>query len=173
MIVTHKDIEYLSKKLELSEEKTFCLINDPEAIEVILTKASAQDLHGEEVVGISFKLFAVLSILKYSQDLDYDFNEKEYISDTISKKYPVISKDKLEDEFIFNIKKDEDTAQYFTVFLGFFHKKLERPRRCYPNQKTYYMIAKQGYENSNKEKIAYHLNNWIKVLRTINTEIWY
>ena len=80
MIVTHKDIEYLSKKLELSEEKTFCLINDPEAIEAILTKASAQDLHGEEVVGISFKLFAVLSILKYSQDLDYDFNGEELVS---------------------------------------------------------------------------------------------
>lgn len=173
MIVTDKDLRYLSKKLNLSEEKTFCLINDPEAIENILTKASEDDLHGQEIVDISFNLFSCLSILKYSQDLDYDFNEKEYISSTISKKYPVISKDKLEEESLLNIKKDEDTAQYFTVFLGFFHKKLERPRRCYPNQKTYYTIAKQGYENSNKEKIAYHLNNWIKVLRTINTEIWY
>jgi len=171
--VTDKDISYLSKKLNLSEEKTLCLIDDPEAVEKILIKVAQEDLHGGEVLDISFPLYTCLCILKYSEDLKYDFNEKEYISDTISKKYPTISKDKLEEEFILNIKKNEDTAQYFTVFLGFFHKKLDRPRRCYPDQKIYYTIAKEGYKNSNRENIAYHLNNWIKVLRRINTEIWF
>jgi hypothetical protein len=59
------------------------------------------------------------------------------------------------------------------VFLGFFYKNLNRPRRAYPSEKIYYNIAKNGFENSDKVNISQHLQDWIKVLRRIHNEVWF
>ena len=40
-------------------------------------------------------------------------------------------------------------------------------------EKIYYNIAKNGFINSEKEEVSYHLKDWIKVLRTIHNEVWF
>jgi len=171
VIISDRDLTFFAKKLNLSEEKTFLLIQDPDCLPEILNKISEEDING--IVDISFPVFAELTIIKYSKDLKYSFEEKEYISETVGNKFYDLIEYPLQNKYTFNLEHNEDTAKSVLVFLGFFYKSLEKTRRCYPSENIYYWIAKNGFINSNKEEISYHLKDWIKVLRTIHNEVWF
>lgn len=171
MTVSERDIDFFAKKLKLSPEKTFLLIQDPDCLPEILNKVSEYDITG--VSDISFPVFTELTIIKYSKDLKYSFEEKEYVSETISKKYYDLIEFPLQNKYFFTLEHNEDTAQSILVFLGFFYKSLQKLRRSYPSESIYYSIAKNGFENADKDNISLHLNNWIKLLRIIHNEIWY
>jgi len=171
VIVSERDIDFFAKKLGLSPEKTFLLIQDPECLPEILNKICEDDIDG--IVDISFPVFAEITIIKYSKDLKYSFEEKEYISEAVGLKFYDLIGEPIVKKSIFEFKHDEDTAKSLLVFLGFFYKNLNKPRRAYPSENTYYNIAKNGFENSEKEEISYHLKDWIKVLRTIHNEVWF
>jgi len=169
--VCERDIDFFAKKLNLSPEKTFLLIQDQDCLPEILNKVSEEDVTG--IIDISFPVFAELTIIKYSKDLKYSFEEKEYVSEAVSSKFYDLIETPLQNKYFFTLDHDEDTAKSVLVFLGFFYKSLEKLRRSYPSQNIYYNIAKSGFENSNKEEISYHLKDWIKVLRRIHNEVWY
>lgn len=171
MKVSERDINFFAKKLNLSEEKTFLLLQDPDCLPEILNKVSDQEING--IVDISFPVFAELTIIKYSKNLNYPFQEKEYISEIISSKFYELIEYPLQNKYFFTLEHNEETAKSVLVFLGFFYKSLEKLRRSYPSENIYYNIAKSGFENSNKEEISEHLGDWIKVLRLIHNEVWY
>jgi hypothetical protein len=169
--VSERDIDFFANKLGLSPEKTFLLLQDPDCLPEILNKVSEDDING--IVDISFPVFAELTIIKYSKDLDYSFEEKEYISEAVGSKFDDLIEYPLQNKYTFNLEHNEDTAKSVLVFLGFFYKSLQKTRRCYPSENVYYWIARNGFENSEKEEISYHLKDWIKVLRIINNEVWF
>lgn len=171
MIVSERDIDFFAKKLGLSPEKTFLLIQDPECLPEILNKICEDNIDG--IVDISFPVFAEITIIKYSKNLKYSFEEKEYISEAVGLKFYDLIGEPILKKSILEFKHDEDTAKSLLVFLGFFYKNLNKPRRAYASENTYYNIAKNAFENSEKEEISYHLKDWIKVLRTIHNEVWF
>ncbi len=171
MTVSERDIDFFAKKLGLSPEKTFLLIQDPDCLPEILNKVCEDDING--IVDISFPVFAELTIIKYSKGLDYSFEEKEYISETVGSKFYDLIEYPLQNKYFFTLEQNEDTAKSVLVFLGFFYKSLQKTRRCYPSENVYYNIAKNGFINSDKEEISYHLKDWIKILRIIQNEVWY
>ncbi len=171
MTVSERDIDFFAKKLGLSPEKTFLLLQDPDCLPEILNKVSEDNIDG--IVDISFPVFAELTIIKYSKDLDYSFEEKEYVSETVGTKFYDLIEYPLQNKYFFTLEQNEDTAKSVLVFLGFFYKSLQKTRRCYPSENVYYNIAKNGFENSEREEISYHLKDWIKVLRIIHNEVWY
>jgi len=169
--VSERDIDFFAKKLGLSPEKTFLLLQDPDCLPEILNKVAEDNIDG--IVDISFPVFAELTIIKYSKDLKYPFEEKEYVSQAVGSKFYDLIETPLQNKYFFTLQHDEDTAKSVLVFLGFFYKSLEKLRRSYPSENVYYNIAKNGFENSEKEEISYHLKDWIKVLRIIHNEVWY
>lgn len=171
MTVSERDIDFFAKKLGLSPEKTFLLIQDPDCLPEILNKVCEDEVNG--IVDISFPVFAELTIIKYSKDLDYSFEEKEYISEIVGSKFYDLIEYPLQNKYFFTLEHNEDTAKSVLVFLGFFYKSLEKTRRCYPSESIYYNIAKNGFINSDKEEVSLHLKDWIKILRRIQNEVWY
>jgi len=171
VILSERDIDFFANKLKLSSEKTFLLLQDPDCLPEILNKVAEDNVDG--IIDISFPVFAELTIIKYSKNLNYSFEEKEYISETVGTKFYDLIEYPLQNKYFFTLEQNEDTAKSVLVFLGFFYKSLEKTRRCYPSENVYYNIAKNGFENSNKEEISSHLKNWIKVLRMIHNEVWY
>jgi hypothetical protein len=169
--VSERDIDFFAKKLGLSPEKTFLLIQDPDCLPEILNKVCEDEING--IIDISFPVFAELTIIKYSKDLNYSFKEKEYISETVGAKFYDLIEYPLQNKYFFTLEHNEDTAKSVLVFLGFFYKSLQKTRRCYPSENIYYNIAKNGFINSDKEEISYHLKDWIKILRRIQNEVWY
>jgi hypothetical protein len=171
VIVSEKDIDFFANKLGLSPEKTFLLIQDPECLPEILNKICEDNIHG--IIDISFPVFVEITIIKYSKNLKCSFEEKEYISEAIGLKFYDLIQQPIVKKSILEFKHDEDTAKSLLVFLGFFYKNLNKPRRAYPSENIYYNIAKNGFQNSQKEEISYHLKDWIKVLRIIHNEVWF
>lgn len=171
MIVSERDIDFFAKKLRLSPEKTFLLIQDPDCLPEIINKIAEDDIDG--IIDISFPVFTEITIVKYSKDIKCSFEEREYISEAVSSKFYELIEYPLQNKYFFQLEHDEDTAKSVTVFLGFFYKSLEKLRRSYPSENIYYNIAKNGFENSNKEEVSHHLKDWIKVLRRIQNEVWY
>lgn len=171
MRVSEKDIDFFAKKLNLSAEKTFLLIQDPDCLPEILNKISEDDISG--FLDISFSVFAEITIIKYSKDIRCSFLSKEYVSDAISDKFNDLIEYPIQDKYFYELKKDEDTAKSLLVFLGFFYDRLKRARRSYPSESMYYLIAKNGFEVSNKDEVSYYLKDWIKVLRVIHNEVWH
>ena len=171
MIVSDRDIDFFSKKLGLTPEKTFILIQDPDCLPEILDRISEEKING--IVDISFPVFAEITIIKYSKDLKYSFEEKEYVSEAVGSKFYDLIGEPIIKKSILEFKYDEDTAKSLLVFLGFFYKNLHKPRRAYPSENVYYNIAKNGFENSDKIHVSEHLKNWIKVLRMIHNEVWF
>ena len=171
MIVSERDIDFFAKKLGLSLEKTFLLIQDPDCLPEILNRISEEDING--IVDISFPVFAEITITKYAKDLKYSFEEKEYVSESVGSKFYDLIESPITKKSFFELKKDEETARALLVFLGFFYKSLNKPRRAYPSEKIYYNIAKDGFENSDKIQVSEHLQEWIKVLRVIHNEVWF
>ena len=171
MKISERDLTFFSKKLDLSEEKTFLLLQDPDCLPEILNKVSEEKIDG--LIDISFPVFTEITIIKYSKDMKYSFEEKEYISETIGEKFYDLIEYPLQNKYTFNLEHNEDTAKSVLVFLGFFYKSLEKTRRCYPSENIYYWIAKNGFKNSNKEEVSDHLKDWIKLLRVIHNEIWF
>lgn len=171
MILSERDIDFFAKKLRLSPEKTFLLLQDPDCLPEILDKVSEEEVSG--LIDISFPVFAELTIIKYSKDLKYPFEEKEYISETVGNKFYDLIEYPLQNKYFFTLEQNEDTAKSVLVFLGFFYKNLQKARRCYPSENIYYNIAKNGFENSEKDEISHHLKDWIKVLRIIHNEVWF
>lgn len=171
MTVSERDIDFFAKKLGLSPEKTFLLLEDPDCLPEIIDKVSEEDING--IVDISFPVFAELTIVKYSKDIKCSFEEKEYISNAVSDKFYNLIEEPLQNKYFFTLEHNEETARSVLVFLGFFYKSLEKLRRSYPSESIYYNIAKNGFENSSKDEVSYHLKDWIKVLRRIHNEVWY
>jgi hypothetical protein len=171
VIVSERDIDFFAKKLGLSPEKTFLLIQDPECLPEILNKICEDNIDG--IIDISFPVFAEITIIKYSKDLKFSFKEKEYVSEAVGLKFYDLIGEPIVKKSILEFKHDEDTAKSLLVFLGFFYKSLNKPRRAFPSENIYYNIAKNGFENSEKEEISYHLKDWIKVLRIIHNEVWF
>lgn len=171
MIVSERDIDFFAKKLNLSAEKTFLLIQDPDCLPKILDKVSEENIYG--IVDISFPVFAEITIIKYTKNLKYSFEEKEYVSEAIGGKYYDLIEYPITQKSIFELKKDEQTAKALLIFLGFFYKSLNKRRRAYASENIYYSIAKNGFINSDKVNISEHLQEWIKVLRNIHNEAWF
>ena len=171
MKVSERDIDFFAKKLNLSPEKAFLLLEDPECLPEILNKVAEEEFEG--IVDISFPVFAELTIVKYSKDIKCPFEEKEYISNAVSDKFYSLIEEPLQNKYFFTLEHNEDTAKSVLVFLGFFYKSLEKIRRSYPSETIYYNIAKNGFQNSKKEEISDRLSDWIKVLRRIHNEVWY
>lgn len=171
MTVSERDIDFFAKKLGLSPEKTFLLIQDPDCLPEILNKVCEDEING--IVDISFPVFTELTIVKYSKDIQCSFEEKEYISEAVSSKFYDLIEYPLQNKYFFQLELNEDTAKSVTVFLGFFYKSLEKLRRSYPSESIYYNIARSGFEIAERDEISYHLKDWIKVLRRIHNEVWY
>lgn len=171
MTVSDRDIDFFAKKLGLSPEKTFLLLQDPDCLPEIINKVTEDDIDG--ITDISFPVFAELTIVKYSKDIKCSFEEKEYISDAVSSKFYDLIEYPLQNKYFFQLDHNEDTAKSVTVFLGFFYKSLEKLRRSYPSESIYYNIAKNGFENAEKEEVSRNLKDWIKVLRRIHNEVWF
>lgn len=171
MIISDRDINFFAKKLNLSPEKTFLLLQDPDCLPEILNKVSEEDVEG--IIDISFPVFTELTIIKYTKDLKYSFEEKEYMSEAVSSKFYDLIEYPLQNKYFFTLDHNEETAKSVLVFLGFFYKSLEKIRRSYPSESIYYNIAKSGFENSGKQEISHHLKDWIKVLRIIHNEVWF
>jgi hypothetical protein len=171
VIVSDRDIDFFAKKLGLSPEKTFLLIQDPDCLPEILNKVSEYEVNG--IVDISFPVFTELTIFKYSKNIKCSFQEKEYISEAVSGKFYDLIEFPLQNKYFFQLEHNEETAKSVLVFLGFFYKSLDKLRRSYPSESIYYNIAKNGFDNSEKQEISEHLKDWIKILRVIHNEVWY
>lgn len=171
MTVSERDIDFFAKKLGLSPEKTFLLIQDPDCLPEILNKVCEDEING--IIDISFPVFTELTIIKYSKDIKCSFEEKEYISEAVSSKFYDLIEYPLQNKYFFQLELNEDTAKSVTVFLGFFYKSLEKLRRSYPSENIYYNIARSGFEIAERDEISCHLKDWIKVLRRIHNEVWY
>lgn len=171
MIVSERDIDFFAKKLGLSPEKTFLLIQDPDCLPEILNKISEDEING--IIDISFPVFTELTIIKYSKHIKCSFEEKEYISEAVSNEFHNLIEFPLHDKYFFQLEHDEDTAKSITVFLGFFYKSLEKLRRSYPSENIYYNIARNGFNNADKNEVSGNLKDWIKVLRRIHNEVWF
>lgn len=171
MTVSERDIDFFAKKLGLSPEKTFLLIQDPDCLPEILNKVCEDEING--IIDISFPVFTELTIIKYSKDIKCSFEEKEYISEAVSSKFYDLIEYPLQNKYFFQLELNEDTAKSVTVFLGFFYKSLEKLRRSYPSESVYYNIARSGFEIAERDEISCHLKDWIKVLRRIHNEVWY
>ena len=171
MTVSERDIDFFAKKLGISPEKTFLLIQDPDCLPEIINKVAEEDITG--IVDISFPVFAELTVVKYSKDIKCSFEEKEYISEAVGSKFYDLIEYPLQNKYFFQLEHNEDTAKSILVFLGFFYKSLDKLRRSYPSENIYYGIAKNGFENAEREDVSYHLKDWIKVLRRIQNEVWY
>ena len=171
MTVSDRDIDFFAKKLGLSPEKTFLLIQDPDCLPEIINKVAEDDVNG--IVDISFPVFTELTVVKYSKDIKCSFEEKEYVSEAVSSKFYDLIEYPLQNKYFFQLEHNEETAKSVLVFLGFFYKSLEKLRRSYPSENIYYGIAKSGFEIAEKEELSYRLKDWIKVLRRIHNEVWY
>lgn len=171
MIVSDRDIDFFAKKLNLSPEKTFLLIQDSDCLPEILDKVSQENFEG--IVDISFPVFVEITIIKYTKGLKYSFEEKEYVSESIGNKFYDLIEQPITQKSILEFKQDEQTARALLVFLGFFYKSLNNSRRAYPSEKIYYNIARNGFKNSNQEQVSKHLQEWIKILRFIHNEAWF
>ena len=171
MTVSERDIDFFAKKLGLSPEKTFLLLQDPDCLPEIINKVTEDDIDG--LIDISFPVFAELTIVKYSKDIKCSFEEKEYVSEAVGNKFYDLIEYPLQNKYFFQLEQNEDTAKSVLVFLGFFYKSLEKLRRSYPSESVYYNIAKNGFENAERDDVSYNLKNWIKVLRRIHNEVWY
>lgn len=171
MRVSERDIDFFAKKLRLTPEKTFLLLEDPDCLPDILNKVSEENING--IIDISFPVYVEITIIKYTKNLKYSFEEKEYVSESIGNKFYDLIENPITQKSILELKQDEQTAKALLVFLGFFYKSLNKIRRAYPSENIYYNIAKNGFENSEKIQISKHLKDWIKILRTIHNEAWF
>ena len=171
MTVSERDIDFFAKKLGLSPEKAFLLIQDPDCLPEILNKVCEDEING--IIDISFPVFAELTVVKYSKDIKCSFEEKEYVSEAVGSKFYDLIEYPLQNKYFFQLEQNEDTAKSVLVFLGFFYKSLDKLRRSYPSENIYYNIAKNGFDNADRNGVSDHLKDWIKVLRRIHNEVWY
>lgn len=170
------DIEFISKKTKLSEEKVYLLAESEEDINLIINELAKQELE-DGLLTISFELFTKLYVFKISSNLNYKIKEKAYVSSTISQVYPKLDKSKIENITIQEDwetlwEPDEQLAKYYFVLLSMFKESLDRKRRSYPNPNIFYKKAIEGFENANQIEIARHLDIWIKLIRRMKEEYW-
>jgi hypothetical protein len=170
------DIEYISKKTKLSEEKVYILTEDPKDFNLIINELAKDNLE-EGILTISFELFTKLHIYKITLDSKYNFNEKNYVSETISNIYPKLDKEKIEnvdiqDSWETLYEPNEDLAKYYFTLLSLFDKSLDRRRRQFPSKNFLYKKALDGFYNSEHNEIANHLNNWIILVKRMKEEYW-
>ena len=170
------DIEYISKKTKLSEEKVYILIEDPKDFNLIINELAKDEIE-DGILTISFELFTKLHIYKITLDSKYNFNEKNYVSETISNIYPKLDKHKIEnidiqDTWETLYEPNEDLAKYYFTLLSMFDKSLDRRRRQFPTKNFLYKKALDGFNRSNHQEIAKHLNNWITLIKRMQEEYW-
>ena len=170
------DIEYISKKTKLSEEKVYILIEDPKDFNLIINELAKDEIE-DGILTISFELFTKLHIYKITLDSKYNFNEKNYVSETISNIYPKLDKHKIEnidiqDTWETLYEPNEDLAKYYFILLSLFDKSLDRRRRQFPTKNFLYKKALDGFNRSNHQEIAKHLNNWITLIKRMQEEYW-
>jgi hypothetical protein len=170
------DIEYISKKTKLSEEKVYILIEDPKDFNLIINELAKDEIE-DGILTISFELFTKLHIYKITLDSKYNFNEKNYVSETISNIYPKLDKYKIEnidiqDTWETLYEPNEDLAKYYFTLLSLFDKSLDKRRRQFPTKNFLYKKALDGFNKSNHQEIAKHLNNWIILIKRMQEEYW-
>ena len=170
------DLEYLSYRTGLSEEKVILLSESSEDLDLIINELAKEEVE-DGLLHISFELFTKLYVYKVSADLDFKIKEKSYVSSTISSIYPRLEKHKIEN---LTIQKDwetlwepdEEIAKHYFVLLSMFKDSLDRRRRSYPNPNIFFLKAITGFENSNQKELASHLKTWILLIRRMKEEYW-
>lgn len=170
------DLEYLSYRTGLSEEKVVLLSESEDDLNLIINQL-AQDEIEEGLLNISFELFTKLHVYKISSNLDFKLREKSYISNTISSIYPKIERNNIESQSKQDcldtlLEPDENLAKYYFVVLSMFQESLNRRRRSYPNPSIFYLKAMQGFKNANENEVAKHLKIWIFTMRRMKEEYW-
>lgn len=170
------DLEYISYRTGLSEEKVILLSESEDDLNLIINQL-AQDELEDGLLHISFDLFTKLHVYKISSNLNFKLKEKSYISDTISSVYPKIERHKVENHTIQTDwetlwEPDEELAKYYFILLSMFKDSLDRKRRSYPNPNIFYAKAVEGFNNSNKQELAKHLKTWIILIRRMKEEYW-
>lgn len=170
------DLEYLSYRTGLSEEKVILLSESENDLDLIINELAKEEIE-DGLLHISFELFTKLYVYKISSELDFKLKEKSYISSTISSVYPKLEKHKIEkvtiqEDWESLWKPDEEIAKYYFVLLSMFKDSLERRRRSYPNPNMFYLKAVQGFENADKKELASHLKIWINLIRRMKEEYW-
>lgn len=171
------DLEYLSYRTGLSQEKIVLLSESDYDLDLIINELAKEEIE-EGLLHISFELFTKLYVYKISSELDFKINEKSYVSSTISSIYPKLEKHKIENVTIQADweslwEPDEQIAQYYFILLSMFKGSLDRRRRAYPNPKMFYTKAVEGFKNADKRELADHLNIWINLIRRMKEEYWF
>lgn len=171
------DIQYISSKTGLSEQKIIILSENANDLNLIINELSKDDIDNDGLVLLSFNLFTKLSVFRITKDKNFKIKEKSYISETISDIFPRVSKDKsLTNTIIQDLETieapNERSAQYYFVILSLFNNFLNRKRRSFPNESLYYRKAKHGFSLSEHKELPEHLNYWINTIRRMKEEYW-
>lgn len=170
------DLEYLSYRTGLTEEKVILLSESENDLDLIINELAKEEIE-DGLLHISFELFTKLYVYKISSALNFELKEKSYVSSIISSIYPKLEKHKIENVTIQEDweslwKPDEEIAKYYFVLLSMFKDSLEKRRRSYPNLNMFYLKAVEGFENANRKEIANHLKIWINLMRRMKEEYW-
>ena len=170
------DLEYLSYRTGLTEEKVILLSESKDDLDLIINELAKDEIE-DGLLYISFELFTKLHVYRISSGLDFKLKEKSYISNTISTIYPKLEKHKIENNTIQEDwetlwEPDEEIAKYYFILLSMFKDSLDKRRRSYPNPNIFYAKAIEGFNNSNKHELALHLKTWILLIRRMKEEYW-
>ena len=170
------DLEYLSYRTGLSEEKVILLSESQEDLDLIINELSKEEIE-DGLLHISFELFTKLYVYKISSELDFKLKEKSYVSSTISSIYPKLEKHKIENHTIQKDwetlwEPDEEIAKHYFILLSMFKDSLDKKRRSYPNPNIFYAKAVEGFINADKRELAEHLKVWISLIRRMKEEYW-
>ena len=170
------DLEYLSYRTGLKEEKVILLSESEDDLDLIINELAKEGIE-DGLLQISFELFTKLHVYKISSGLNFKLKEKTYISGAISSIYPRLEKHKIENHIIQEDweslwEPDEEIAKYYFVLLSMFRDSLEKRRRSYPNPNMFYLKAVQGFRNCDKKELAEHLGIWINLIRRMKEEYW-
>lgn len=171
------DLEYLSYRTGLTEEKVILLSESQDDLDLIINELAKEEIE-DGLLHISFELFTKLYVYKISSKLDFKLKEKSYVSSTISSIYPKLEKHKIEKNTIQEDwetlwEPNEEIAQYYFVLLSMFKDSLDKKRRAYPNPNMFYLKAVEGFRNADKIELAKHLKIWINLIRRMKEEYWF
>lgn len=170
MVVKVGDLQFLSKTLKLSEEKTFSLIENPDDFNLILNSI-CENKQIDTFINVSFEFYVLLNIFKFSKNKINEFEDKHYTAEIVSKFYPNYD---FRTYLIGNKIPLEDLGKYYlvglTMFEGRFYKAYKR--KAAPHPDFYYQVIDTYFKENGPTTFYSDLPEWIKILKDIRN-FWF
>lgn len=163
------DLNYISKKLASPPEILKSLSEEERDADLLLNHVCIKDIKRGDSRKINPLTYIKLVVFRYSHDLDFDIDEKDYVAKTVYSTYPSL-KDCYNYNFINTNKLGEQKSQHLLMAAGLFDDKIP-VKILYPNYKKDIEEGFKGHPAHLKQFPA-HINEWIDVLKEINKKKW-